>query len=213
MENLEERMSERLVTVRPSILHDAEHALGNLFQRIYHITRASREALGPQAERLTAALGDLERLLELVFDYVSPVEIQMRPTAAARVAESLAVQVRMHTAAQVELGSCPPVAVLGDPRLLRRSFELLGRVCGRYWETAPRIALNVLHGELSDRAEFVVQSLGHHDVSGPADAKLALAVAARLVELHGGELRLGLSESVATCSVILPTSRVDHATA
>ena len=30
--------TEQLVAVRPDVLGDAEHALGNLFQRVYHVT-------------------------------------------------------------------------------------------------------------------------------------------------------------------------------
>ena len=209
-ENPEELMRERLVTIRPEVLNDAEHALGNLFQRIYHATRLSREALGPQAERLTAALGDLERLLELVFDYVSPVEVRMRPTPAARVAESLAAQIRAHTEGEVAVGSCPPVAVSADARLLRRSFELLSRAWSCHWEAASRIALDVLHDEAFERAEFVVRAPIRHGAGAPVDGKLALAVAARLVELHGGELRHGASDALVTCSVILPTAKASH---
>src|ERR1044071_9824306 len=95
--NDEQRGGEQLVSVRTEVLTDAEHALGNLFQRIYHVTRVAREGLGPYADRLNGTVQDLERLLELLFDYVSPVDLEMRPTSCGRVAESLAVQLRAHT--------------------------------------------------------------------------------------------------------------------
>src|SRR5512143_1854526 len=51
-----------------------------------------RAEMGAHGERLDAALADLERLLDLLFGYVSPVDVELRATDAERVAESLAAQ-------------------------------------------------------------------------------------------------------------------------
>ena len=82
---------ERLVAVQPDVLSDAEHALGNLLQPIHHAARQSADTLGPQVERLQVALDDLEGLLELIFDYVSPVDLELSPVSVGRIADSLAV--------------------------------------------------------------------------------------------------------------------------
>src|SRR5258706_3553805 len=91
---VEQRADERLVAVRPDVLSDVEHAVGNLLQRMHHAARMARTGSGAPDERLQTALDDLERLLELLFDYVSPVEMQVRAIDAERVAESLAAQLR-----------------------------------------------------------------------------------------------------------------------
>ena len=92
LEHRGDEPDEQLVAVRREVLSDVEHAVGNLLQRMHHVARAAKAGLGPQGERLQQTLDELERLLELLFDYVSPVEVQMRPTAAAQIAESLAAQ-------------------------------------------------------------------------------------------------------------------------
>src|SRR5215470_18429518 len=112
---------EQLVAVRRAVLNDVEHAVGNLLQRMHHAARAAKGGLGEQGERLETALDDLERLLELLFDYVSPVEVQVRPTDAERIAESLAAQLRGQGAAELAPGAPPAVEVLADPRILSRS--------------------------------------------------------------------------------------------
>jgi hypothetical protein len=123
---VDERGEERLVAVRPEVLSDVEHAVGNLLQRMHHVARTARSGADLQGDRLQGALEDLEGLLELLFDYVSPVDIQVRPTDAQRVAESLAAQLRAHGAGEIALGApAAAVQILADGRVLGRAFQLL----------------------------------------------------------------------------------------
>ena len=200
--------SEHLVAVRTDVLSDAEHALGNLFQRIYHLTRLTRDGLGPHAERLTGAVENVERLLELLFDYVSPVEVELRALAAPKVVESLTALIREHALCDVTAGECPSVYVIADGRLLRRSFQLVGRAFARDLERASRVALEI-RGD-AERTEFgVLVEVGEPNQSA-ADANLALAVAARLIDLNGGELRHAIGGSSSSWRVALPTSKESH---
>lgn len=201
--------SEQLVAVRAEVLSDAEHALGNLFQRIYHLTRLTRDTLGPNGERLTSAVENVERLLELLFDYVSPVEVELRSVAALKVVESLASQVRSQSSAEVATPECPPVYVVADARLLRRTFQLLVRAFARDIERASRIALGVSHD--AERTEIGARIEVADPNQGGADANLAVAVAARLIDLNGGELRHGANAEGVSWSVALPTSKDGHA--
>ena len=75
---VEQRTDEQLVAVRPDVLNDVEHAVGNLLQRMHHAARSARSGSGAHGERLQTTLEELERLLELLFDYVSPVDVQVR---------------------------------------------------------------------------------------------------------------------------------------
>jgi hypothetical protein len=200
--------NEHLVAVRTDVLNDAEHALGNLFQRIYHLTRLTREGLGPHAERLNGAVENIERLLELLFDYVSPVDVELGPLAAAKVVESLTAQIRGQASCDVAAIECPPVQVIVDVKLLRRSLQLLGRAFGRDVERASRVVLDVTCD--ADRTEFGVHLEVAEPNSSAADAHLALAVAARLIELNGGELRHATDAAACAWRIALPTAKESH---
>jgi len=209
--SVKDRKSEYLVTLRPEVLSDAEHAFGNLFQRIHHVTRLAREGLGAQAERLTVALDDLEGLLELLFDYVSPVDLEVRPLNCGRVAESLQAHIRTHASGEFSVGVCPAVDVMADPRALSRGFHLLGKARARELRGASRIAIEVTHDRSAGRAELLMSAQsgadtavqGNGSAGRMAEENLAWEVAARLIELQGGELRQ-LSGGALTCSVALP---------
>lgn len=203
--------SEHLVTVRSSVLRDAEHTLGNLFQRLYHATRLNRDGLGPHAERLTAALEDLEAVVELVFDYVSPVDLELRPIPAARIAESLASQVTDRTNGEVIVAECPAVLVSADSRRLRRCFQLLGRACEQDWAAADRVSIRVSHDAVAEQAEFLLVWKTAPTNSGSKADSLLWAVAARLIELHGGALQQTPSPTENACLIALPTSKEDDA--
>jgi hypothetical protein len=208
---VERQTSEHLVSVHPDVLRDAEHTLGNLFQRIYHAARLNRDALGAHADRLTGAVEDLEGVVELVFDYVSPVELELRPIPVARIAESLVSQITAHTKGEVVLGDCPGVAVLADSRRLRRCFQLLGRACEPDWAAADRVSISVGHDPIAEQTEILVSCTKATGSNGSRSDSLLWAVAARLIELHGGTLQRDPSATVNACLIVLPTSKDDDA--
>lgn len=179
----DERAGERLVALREDVLNDAEHAIGNLLQRMHHAARSARAEMGVHGERLQAALSDLERLLDLLFGYVSPLEVELRATAAEHVAESLAAHLRGQGVA-VSVPAAPAMQVLADARALGRSFQLLAE--SRTWSGA--IELGIACDPAGERIEFALR--GGEVVAAGAHADLAAAVAGRLIDLQGGELRL-----------------------
>ena len=203
---LGEQGDEQLVALRRAVLNDVEHAVGNLLQRMHHAARAASDAV--QGERLQTTLDDLERLLELFFDYVSPVDVQVRPTAAARIAESLAAQLRGQGGGEVSLTPLPgddAVQVLADPRVLSRSFLLLAQACARECESGSTVLVEVLHDPDGERVQFLVQPTAEAAAVPSAHNALATAVAARLLELQGGELK-ERPRPGCTCAVVLPAA-------
>lgn len=203
--------AEQLVAVRPDVLGDAEHALGNLFQRVYHVTRLAREGLGGHADRLTETLESIEHLLELVFDYVSPVEIDVRPIGAAKVMESLSSQLRAHRGStELSIGECPALRVVADPRVLSRAFHLLGRAFGRDWERSTAVAVEAAHDEEGERVRFAVRADVGEAAASTADENLALAVAGRLFDLQGGDLQVEPAGVTLLCVITLPISTENH---
>ncbi len=202
---VEQRGDEQLVAVRREVLNDVEHAVGNLLQRMHHAARAAKAGLGPQGERLQNALDDLERLLELLFDYVSPVEVQIRPTAAEQIAESLAAQLRAQGVTEVTRGAATTIEVLADPRVLSRSFVLLAQACALACEGGGPVAIEVVHDAAGDRVQFLVHSAAEVPGAATAQSTLAAAVAGRLIELQGGELQARPRPACA-CAVVLPVA-------
>ena len=203
---VEQRADERLVAVCPDVLSDVEHAVGNLLQRMHHAARTARGGPGAPDERLQNTLDDLERLLELLFDYVSPVDIQVRAIDAERVAESLAAQLRGQGAGSVAIDPVPPLAVLGDLRALSRSFQLLIQGGGREWSSAGPVSIGVVRDTDGARLELVVRTpAGELPPVASAQCTLAAAVAGRLLDLQGGELR---ERPYPGCvwAVVLPTA-------
>jgi len=208
-ENLQSRGDQHIVALRADVLNDAEHALGNLFQRMYHVTRVAREGLGPYADRMTDSLQDLERLLQLVFDYISPVSVDVRPVDAARVVETLAAHVRAH-AVTVQTSACPPLEVLADARTLARSFQLLALAFEQELGAASAVAIEVLPGEAREFVTFLMQVVGASHSGHQTQAGLAWEVAGRLVELQGGEVARTMGVGGCTCTVTLPMVEPGH---
>ena len=93
-------------------------------------------------------LTDLERLLELLFDYVSPVDVQVRPTDAERVAESLAAQLRGQ-GGEVAVAAVPAVRVLADPARARPQLPVARRRRARAWGGS--FAVAVTHDVAAER--------------------------------------------------------------
>lgn len=200
------RSDETLVSIRPQVLDEVEHGVGNLLQRIHHATRVAMVGCdADQRDRVRVALSDLERLLELLFDYVSPIEIATRPTDASRVASSLVAQVRGYAGAGVEMDGAATGTLLVDPRVVSRAFQLIGDSLGAVWKETSSLAVRVDPGEGGEGMVFSISGVAAE--SGAllgAAARVGLAVAGRLIEMQGGELRWS-SESAAACRVLLPT--------
>jgi hypothetical protein len=187
-------------SVEIDVLAEIEHALGNLLQRLHH---TARSIASPHGEQLEEAVGDLERLLALVFDYVSPTPVQVRPVAVATAVESLCAQLR-GLGASVTLGAVCAGTVRVDPRILNRSWQLLGEACvvarrgpGEWYVEAERPAA-------SDQVECRLHAVtgGAPEATDPR-ATLAAAVARRLLALQGGALRHRVSDDTAY-AVVLP---------
>jgi len=203
---LDEGTDEQLVAVRRDVLNDVEHAVGNLLQRLHHAARAATAGVGSPGERLQGTLDDLERLLELLFDYVSPVAVQVRPTSADRIAESLAAQLRAQGTREVAHGAAPGLQVLADPRVLSRSFLLLAQACVREGDGNAALSIEIVPDPAGDRVQFLVQSASEAAAAAATPhGSLAAAVAGRLIELQGGELHAWPHPGCA-CAVALPVA-------
>jgi len=133
------------------------------------------------------------------------VEVQVRPSDAERIAESLAAQLRAQGVSDVLLGASPGIQVLADPRVLGRSFLLLAEACARECNGGGPLVIEVVHDAAGDRVEFLVRANGELTGTPSPQSSLAAAVAGRLIELQGGELRARPYPACA-CAVVLPAA-------
>lgn len=194
------------MAICPEVLNEAEHALGNLFQRIHHIARVAREGLGANAERMTGALSDLQELLDLVFDYVTPVTLERRPVGCERIAESLAANIRPFVTQGLTTDFAPGATIDLDTRILSRSLQVLAKACARELAAAQTVALATVHDVAGGTVDIAVVLQGGEAIALTGDVDLAWEVAARLIELQGGELHRVASGSSLTVTLTFPVS-------
>jgi hypothetical protein len=201
-DNIGNPSTEQLVAVRAEVLNEVEHGLGNLFQRLYHLTRTARDGLGPYADRLVGTVQELERLVELVLDYVTPTELALRPTPVRVIGESLIANFQTH-APNLRAEGVAGGWVLADARVLGHSFHLLSDVVAR---TDLPLGGGLMTRLGPERVEWELRLEGALPPGRGAEGSLAWAVAARLIELHGGELseRMAAGATGASYVVALP---------
>lgn len=194
------------MAICPEVLNEAEHALGNLFQRIHHITRVAREGLGANAERMTGALSDLQDLLDLVFDYVTPVTLDRRSIGCDRLAESVAANVRPFIAQGITMGSAPDAKIDIDTRVLSRSLQVLAKARARELAAAQAASVTAAHDATGSTVDVAVALEGGKPAGPTTDVDLAWEVATRLIELQGGELRQTSNGTVLTITLSFPVT-------
>ena len=198
--------SEQLVAICPDVLNEAEHALGNLFQRIHHIARVAREGLGANAERMTGALSDLQELLDLVFDYVTPLTLEARSVGCDRLAESVAANVRPFVVQGLTMGMAPEAKVDVDTRVLSRSLQVLGKARARELAAAQAVVVTAAHDVAGNTVDVAVALQGSKPAEPSTDVDLAWEVATRLIELQGGELRQSASGTMLIITLSFPVT-------
>lgn len=194
------------MAICPEVLNEAEHALGNLFQRIHHIARVAREGMGPNAERMVGALSDLQEILDLLFDYVMPVSLERRPVGCDRVAESLVSNLSSYTTQEVNVGSTPAASIDIDTRVLSRSLQVLAKARTRELAGAQSVNVAVAQDDARTTVDMTVTVYGAGPMVLSGDVDLAWEVAARLIELQGGELRQSATGSSLAITLSFPVS-------
>lgn len=196
--------SGRLVVIRPRVVENAEHVLGNLFQRLYHGVERTRSLDAGVAEDLAASVDEVERCLQLVLDYVAPFPPALESVPVGEVAESLAQRVGERLGRKIDVACSVDGAVLVDPGRLGRAFA----------QMVPRLASGA-PGRVSLQVVATGESMGLHlQLAGAlllprtSMAELQWAVAEKLIEIHAGGLeeQAGPSGEV-QWSVSLPRAR------
>jgi hypothetical protein len=198
----------QLVVIQARVVENADHVFGNLFQRLYYGASQVGDYSPLLAEELTDSARQVEGALQLLLDYIAPFPPLLERFAVADLARSLAQRVEGLGSLRVSLAlgdasGSPQVRV--DPSRLGRAFDLmLTRLGGQERGAAAKRATvgidvgpanAVVWLRLPDRTVEARTSIG----------ELRWAVAAKLVEIHGGSLEeAGLREGEVLWKVSLP---------
>jgi hypothetical protein len=181
----------QIVVVRPEVVEDVGHVLGNLFQRLYHLIDVAAAADASAAKALEQSTRKLEDFLQLVIDYFSPVSLALQYVPAPEVAQGLARQMSGVVGCGVKIDAKLPSEsrVLVDPGRLARSFVLLAARLREEPAGDQGIEVRVV-GNASGRSMTLTALLPSRVVSPPStESDIQWAVAEKLLETHGGTLR------------------------
>jgi hypothetical protein len=174
-----------LVVLQQNVLATVDHAFGNIFQRLYHLIRTVRAGSGPTLPALEDSVRELQSLLELFMDYVTPTSLETRMLRTADVGASF----RRHFEEQVgdcrltvDVGEEHCGTVLADPARLARVFHLLAQLVPAQEAIRSRIGLSATGTQYE-----IALELPRFVNSAASDLRWVLSQ--KLIELQGGELR------------------------
>ena len=182
----------QIVVIRPRVVEDVGHVLGNLFQRIYHLIGQARNPDGGAVaiDQLEASTRRLEDFLQLVIDYVSPLYPALQYVAATDAAQSLARQISDAVGCPVRVDARLSVEgqLLVDPGRLARSFGLLAMQLRAHPSADESIEVRAVARppgrSLTLTARLPVRWLP----ARTTEAEIQWAVAEKFLETHGGTL-------------------------
>jgi hypothetical protein len=195
-----------LVVVQQHVLATVDHACGNIFQRLYHLIRTARAGGNHALPALEESVRELQALLELFVDYVAPMAIEIRPLRTADVSASF----RHHLDEALGIGRVVvvDVEVTGnvavDPARLARVFHLLAQ---SLHEPAGHGGSHAVCAVVAGAGHFEIVIEDVTPVKTPA-AELRWALAEKLVDLQGGELRRVVTAETERWMLRLPVMAV-----
>lgn len=176
----------QLVIVRPRVVENADHVLGNLFQRLYHGVERARALDGALADDLAASMHEVEDCLQLLLDYVAPFAPALEAVPVPEILASLRQRVGERLGCDVVSDAGPEGTVMVDPGRLGRAFAqmVLRLVPASASSTPARLTATV-------QGESVVLTVHLPEVTlAPRTSmnELRWAVADKLIEIHAGAL-------------------------
>jgi hypothetical protein len=181
--------------VDEAVVHDLSHELGNYFHKLYYWTDCVRSgaddpaAGASPADALDETLHRLQEFLNLALEYFQPATLNLMRLTVGDVARAFEAQIRGENPEAAVATSCggeiAPAAVLIDTTRLSLALRLVARLLGgselqaTFGRTAP-----------GDVLEIAVLASGASTEAAARRAQRVVewAVAARMLEMHGGDL-------------------------
>jgi hypothetical protein len=182
---------DQIVVIRPQVVENIGHVLGNLFQRIYHLIDRAGEGPAGGATELGTTVRRLEDFLQLVMDYVSPQPLSLQYVPATEVAQSLARQLsdRIGCAVRIDARVAVEGRLLVDPGRLARGFGLLASQLQAATASSEAIELKAV-ARPAGRSMIVNVLIPRRFVSPwTSESEMQWSVVEKLLDTHGGALQ------------------------
>jgi hypothetical protein len=203
----------QLLRIDQEVVHDLSHELGNYFHKLYYWTdciRSGASESSPEGSPTDALDGTLHRLqafLNLALEYFQPVEPQLTTMRGGDVVKAFESLLRGENPGAAVESACAEAAsraaVAIDTTRLSTGLRIVARLLGGGAGTTLRVGADLVRGQLV----VTLDATGSNpdEAARRAQKVVEWAVAARMLELHGG----GLSTSeqhpgAARCTLTLP---------
>jgi signal transduction histidine kinase len=200
-----ERRRPPVRSLSEALVRTLRHEMGDFLQKVYATTALLKVRLPPDLEleqglvaRLRARAETCKEVLDAVHDFICTVQLECEPVDLAAVARELADKLKArHPELEIGCEAEDPAVARADPRRARQVFEAL---LANAWESEQtRLILSV-----RSRGPEVVWTVQDNGAGVPDDlsdllcspffttkaghAGVGLALARKLMELHGGRL-------------------------
>jgi len=177
--------------VRPQVVENIGHVLGNFFQRIYHLIDRARETDAVTAEQLHGSTRRLEDFLQLVIDYLSPLSLSLQPVPATEVAQSLARQLSDTTGGTVKIDAKVPAEsrLLVDAGRLARGFAILALMLDATPDGGDPVQVQAVARPVSRSLALTVTIPPCYVPLDSSELEMRWSVAEKFFEIQGGTLQ------------------------
>lgn len=184
------------------IVHEVRNSLGAIVARAHAIGGRDADADRRAADSVVAESRHLESVIQRFLELLKDERPEIGSFDLARLVERVVARERGESTARVELRTDPGV-VSGDEALLSRALENVVR--NAIEAAGPRGTVTVHSGVRAGEAFVVVEDDGPGFPADPADlgrpfrslrpggTGLGLSLAIKMLQFHGGSVRLGAS--------------------
>jgi signal transduction histidine kinase len=230
----EQRLAERLAGIgelAAGVAHEMRNGLATLQGYLSLLQRSAGESPAGYLEEMRRETDHLHRVLADFLSFARPGSVRAEPVAVRALVERAAADPALEgVAVRVEADPAGDTVLRADPQLLERALrnllhnaaqasrEAAGEGAAAPVEVSLRVAGEAVEIAVADRGRGVPEELRerifHPFVSGrPGGVGLGLALAHRIVHLHGGAVTLEDRPGGGTVArVRLPTSGVRFVT-
>lgn len=210
-----------LLRIDEAVVHDLSHELGNYFHKLFYWTDCIRsgvtdaEAGKSPTDALDETLHRLQAFLNQALVYFEPAVTNVIPMTGMDVAKAFEALLRgENPGAAIETECSPAVADAAlqvDTQRLSTGFRTIAHLLGAGAGTTLRLEADVIASDAKKsglRITLTATGGSAEAAARRAQRVVEWAVAARMVELHGGELYTHEERAgSARCVLTLPLAR------